>query len=106
MKKRIALTASLVIAAGTMADDSSRYVLAYSADDFKSKASVRALYQRVRSVARDHCPDYFRERDLPGVTDCVREVTEDLVRSIDHPALTAYASDDQDVRIARTDERG
>ena len=106
MKKWITLAAGLAIATGALADGSSRYVLAYSAEDFKSKESVRALYQRVRSVARDQCPNYFRERDLPGVADCVREVTEDLVRSIDHPALTAYAGDGQDIRFARTDERG
>lgn len=85
------LIIAVVLSAGAQAGDSDRYALQYSNRDFQSEATVKALYQRIRQVAKDHCPNYFRERDLAGVNDCVRDVTLDIVRSIDNAALSAVA---------------
>lgn len=85
--------------AASAADD---YVLTYSANDFQTVDTVKALYQRIRSLARGHCPDYFRTRDLPGTSRCVDDVVNDLITSIGHPALSAYGngSGDEGIRVA------
>jgi UrcA family protein len=90
----------MAFAVGAHASD--EYVLTYSAKDFQSVDSVKSLYQRIRRLARSHCPDYFRTRDLAGSNDCVNDVVSDLIANIDHPALSAYESGtgDESVRIA------
>ena len=97
MKTIFAAFALTFAASAYAADD--EYVLTYSADDFQSVETVKDLYQRVRNVARNHCPSYFRSRDLAGTTACVDDVVNDLIDNINHPALSAYQDGEDDVRV-------
>jgi UrcA family protein len=93
----LALAAVPALQAG---ENDELYVLTYSARDLESVATVRDLYQRIRKLALGHCPDYGRSRDLAGRGACVNDVVRDLIRSIDHPALTAYADGTGDLQVA------
>ncbi len=105
MNKLQILIIAGVLSAGAQAAEAYRYALQYSNKDFQSETTVKALYQRIREVAKDHCPNYFRERDLAGVNDCVQDVTLDIVRSIDRPALSAVAQERQDTLVAGEPEK-
>ena len=91
----VALTLSASV---SMAGD--EYSLVYSKDDFRSADTVAALYQRVVKTAKSYCPDYSRTKSLSNQYDCINDVVTDLVDSIDHPSLTAFANGDTDVQIA------
>ena len=97
--KTIFAAFALTFAASAYAGDD-EYVMTYSADDFQSVETVKELYQRVRTIAREHCPSYFRSRDLAGSTACVDDVVSDLISSINHPALSAYQDGEDEVRVA------
>lgn len=84
----ILLTFSFAAAAGA---DETHYKFAYSAADFTDLGSVERLHKRISRTARDFCPPYLPARHLAETRRCVAEVTRDIVRSIDHPALTAVA---------------
>jgi len=106
MKKPIAtsfaafvLTGSLAFATTSWADEK-QTVMTYSAADFESVETVKDLYQRVRKIARRHCPSYSRTRNLQGTNACVDEVVDELISRVDHPALTAYRGGEEQVRIA------
>lgn len=105
MNKLQILIIAGVLSAGAQAGESDRYALQYTNQDFQTEATVKALYQRIREVAKDHCPNYFRERDLAGVNDCVQDVTLDIVRSIDNAALSAVAQDRQETFVAGDPEQ-
>lgn len=97
--KTILAAFALTLAASSYAGDD-QYVMTYNANDFQSVDTVKELYQRIRNLARNHCPDYFRTRDLAGTNDCVNDVVNDLISNINHPALSAYKDGDEEVRVA------
>ncbi|MCP5178789.1 MAG: UrcA family protein [Pseudomonadales bacterium] len=83
------LTLALSASAFGHASDAD-YSLVYRNADFATYENVRDLHQRIVKTAKAHCPSYFTTRSLSDVNTCVRDVVENLVRSIDNPRLTAY----------------
>ena len=58
--------------------------------DFRDQASVRALYKRIETAARQACasgwqPDHLYHNDAA----CVGDAVNRAVQTIDHPMLTA-----------------
>lgn len=112
MKRFSTVLFSLSLAAGlpmvTHADDKddSTYSLTYSAADLSSREGVAALHQKIEKTARDHCPSYFSIRSISDSRACVRDVSNDLVKSIDNPQLTAYAAGEEMVEMADASPRG
>lgn len=112
MKSLSTAILSLGLAAGIPAmawadrADSSTYRFSYSASDLKSPERVAALHAEIEKAAREHCPDYFTIRNISDTRSCVRDVTEDLVKQIDNPRLTAYAAGQTTVELAEATPRG
>jgi len=92
--------------AGTVAADADHYRLAYTTADFSDVASVEDLHERITRTARDYCPGYLPSKNLAETRRCVEEVTEEIVQSINAPALSAMANGNADqVRIALEQQR-
>lgn len=98
MKRITTVLFSLAVATGTPVvanaaeSDASRYNLVYSNSDFTSPAAVEALHNRIVETAKSHCPSYFVSRSMADTRACVRDVVNDLVKVINNPMLSSYAS--------------
>ena len=87
--------------AGAVAADNNQYRFAYTSADFADVASVETLHERITRTARDYCPGYLPSKNIADTRRCVEEVTEEIVQSINAPALSAMATGNTDqVRIA------
>ncbi len=108
--KRLLATCTIALAASTAyADD--QYKVVVDERDFRSEASVKDLYRRIRKEARHVCPTYFATRNMREIANCRADVEADLVSKINHPLLNAYVEGTESLRIAlaerkERDERG
>lgn len=97
------ITVAFATAASAGADE---YRFAYTKADFADESSVQALHKRITRTARDFCPRYQRSSNLAESSSCNRSVTDEIVQSIDNPALTAmHEGELGDVRIALEQQR-
>lgn len=88
----LAIATGAPVVATAAEDHASRYNLVYSSADFSSPAAVEALHQRIVKTAKSHCPSYFVSRSMADTRACVRDVVNDLVKVINNPMLSAFAS--------------
>ncbi len=102
MKRLLVAAFTLVSAHAFAADD---YGLTYSAVDFQSVETVKALHRRIVNTASRACPRYGVVKEVRVVRDCKQGVIDDLVGKIDRPALSATVEGVGEVRIAELIER-
>ena len=103
---KILLTVITVAFATAASASANEYRFAYTAADFTDETSVQALHQRIARPARGFCPAYQPTRNLAETSRCIRDVTDEIVLSIDNPALTAmHGGELNDVRVALEQQR-
>ena len=81
-------TLAATISQPAAADDS--YVVTYRAAELQTEDGMRSLHQRIRDVAKRHCPSYSRTPSLADIRSCREDVVKDLVESIGDPRFIAF----------------
>ena len=91
MTKTAVSLAALILASGiAVAEDGS--VFRYSANDLSTLDGIVATHDRIEIAARNFCGVHLQgTRDLGRVRQCLENVTDEIVSSIDDVRLTAYS---------------
>jgi UrcA family protein len=99
MKKSL-LAAVLVVFSASAYAEEFQVTLSYTAADFESVESVKALHRRIQALASKECPKYSETRDIRAARICADDIAEKLVHAVDNPALTAYLNGNDELRFA------
>lgn len=85
---RTTIAAAALLVAGSAAAD--QFKFSYTQQDFSSPEAVMQLHERIKSSARSYCnKEFFVDRTLGQVDECVEDVVTKLVDSIDDRRLFA-----------------